>query len=416
MSNSKNSPSNHSHIQRKLYPINKICMGDVTDPNGNNNCTLAHKVKSYLMNLEAYKRESSKVSTSKNTAAKDGRWWHHSKCPQSQNKDNDQNKPVCSNYGGIKSVEKDSASGTRASPSIVTPAFKVTENNRIKIPLFRKDYVVENFATSYNLKHKESLIHDNPKPKTKCCCGKPVILNYLFNCPREYPSNKPIRTEFTPQDISVNNVTVNNAESTLNKYSAYNCLTVPDDKECKCSPPKPSPPCHTFDCDCITEAGNIRTRKIHRAYCPLFKHKSTCPVMMIKSDEENKEDEDDEAVPLPYGLPPINLAPCPVMGKPCTYPDGFQRMYKTAAQPALPLSSSDAGKVCCSKEYERIKKALHDFMKIERDHDFRCINKFNVDTERRCCDKEQRLMPLTGKDCCGTHKLLLQLKYKSDRQ
>lgn len=78
---------------------------------------------------------------------------------------------------------------------------------------------------------------------------------------------------------------------------------------------------------------------------------------MMLEDEENKKIEDDEdaAEPLPYGLPPIKLGPCPVIGRPCSVPDGFARMYKTAAQPPQPPSYSDAGKICCSKEYERIK-------------------------------------------------------------
>lgn len=429
---------------RKTYPIDKIRMGDITGPCGNTNCPLAHKVRTYIRNLEAYKKEASQVSGTKDETTrkicgtcdcKDDKW-HRDECP-----DKDQNKVMCSGCGGVvQSGEtcedrKNKMFGTGATPmgskttSKTTVAYVLSlskfPDNRES--LFGRNFVVENLTTSYNFQSDhpyKASTSQSSKPAGGCsCCKPPDIAAFraqVLNVTSSPNIKMPAKTISSSPSIGVNLKVYNleSKESGLKQFSVYNCTTIQDDTDCKCSPKKPSPPCKTFDCDCIAKTTEIAARKQHRAYCPSFKHKSNCPVNLSNEDEDKKkqDDDEDETEPLPYGLPPIKLGPCPVMGRPCAYPDGFAKMYKTAAQPALPVSYSDAGKVCCSKEYERIKKAIKEYMKYEKDHDYRCINKFDVDTERRCCDKEQRLMALMGKGCCGAHKMAIQEKYKQEKR
>lgn len=285
-----------------------------------------------------------------------------------------------------------------------------------------------NDIDSYRTKHaKDDDFSNNytgnlPMQSGGCCCGQPKMRpplqqNDIYNISTQ--QDKDIRSRgMNKNNPLVYNAAVggtsksNPASADAQKAGASNPQQYVD---CKCETPKPKPPCSTLDCECIMNSINKATRKRHKPYCPSYKHKPDCLVTQMAEEqvEEKKKDEDeDEPEILPYGLPPIVLGPCPVMGRPCAYPDGFQRMYKTGALANLPPSYSNAGKVCCTKEFERIKKALTEYMKYEKDNDLRCINTFNVDTERRCCDKEQMLIAMSGKSCCGTHKLDIQEKFK----
>ncbi|CAG9789453.1 unnamed protein product [Diatraea saccharalis] len=423
---------------KKKYPIDKIRMGDIVGPCGNANCALAHRVRTYIRNLEAYKKEAvgkmfqPKPEGSRKICGtcdcKDDKW-HRDTCPEMEQRE----KVVCSDCGGVTPAgetcedRNQKLYGTGVTPkgskTTIAYVFSVTKVPDFKESMYGKNFVVENCITNYKFQ-SEGSTSQSIKPSGGCCCrssrqpedrthsGQVVTVASM-------PTFK-LDTKGYISSVGVNTTNVYNAEvkEQGRKIAAYNfCTDIPDDKDCKCSPPKPSPPCKTFDCDCIAEAGNISARKHHKPYCPSYKHKDNCPVNIINEDEDTKklDDEEDVAEPLPYGLPPIKLGPCPILGKPCTYPDGFARMYKVGAQPVAPPSYSDAGKVCCSKEYDRIRKAIKEYMKYEKDHDYRCINQFNVDTERRCCDKEQRLMALTGKGCCGSHKLAIQDKFKEDK-
>ncbi|XP_026760902.2 uncharacterized protein LOC128199952 [Galleria mellonella] len=424
---------------KKRYPIDKIRMGDITGPCGNANCPLAHKVRTYIRNLDAYKQEATnKVSGTKDNTTrkicgacdcKDDRW-HRDECPDKENKMDP--KVLCTGCGGIANSghtcdntnTKDKEYSPSADPSVsktqVNYIFSVNKvDPDLKDSMFGKDFIVENSMTNYNFQ----FLHTNPattcqsiKVVSGCCCRRPqVSITKISSTPSMIaPENN------ASSSLAKNNQTVYNMElrESKRKLTVYNCIEIPEEKDYKCDPPKLSPPCKTFDCDCIAETSNIATRKAHKPYCPSYKHKSCCPVTMMHEEEDKKklDEDEDEAEPLPYGLPPIQLGPCPVMGRPCTVPDGFARMYKTATLPALPPSYNNAGKVCCSKEYERIKKAIKDYLKNEKDHDYRCINKFNVDTERRCCDKEQQLLSLMGKACCGSHKMAIQEKFKEDKK
>lgn len=411
----------------KKYSIDKIRMGDITGPCGNANCALAHKVKNYIRALDTYKSQAAgKVTGTKDDttkkvcgacSCKDDRY-HRDECPDKQ--DMGQNKAVCMGCGGVVHAgetcedRKKKMYGTGATPKgSKTTVGYVLEVPGFKESMYGRDYIVENLTANYQIDSSQA---STSRPAGGCCCRKPAPTS--VRNPISYVSSSPdIRTL---ENQGINNPTVYNVNTTdsRRKVAVYNCTEVPDEKDCKCDPPKPTPPCKTFDCDCIAEVGNIAARKAHKPFCPSYKHKSSCPVTMMHEEEEKKkvEDDEDEAEPLPYGLPPIQLGPCPIMGRPCSVPDGFARMYKNALLPTLPPSYSDAGKVCCSKEYERIKKAIKEYMKNEKDNDFRCINKFNVDTERRCCDKEQRLLSLMGKGCCGSHKMAIQEKYKEDKK
>ncbi|CAK1550418.1 unnamed protein product [Leptosia nina] len=404
--------------QKKSYPISKIRMGDITGPCGNANCPLAHKVRTYIRNLEAYKEQADgKVQGTKDEGTKkicgscgckDDRW-HREECPEKEN-EGKENKSVCQGCGGLTPAGEtceDRQNKLQASYVLSVPEFKDSAYGR--------NFTVQNLTTEYDLLLAKQT--NSSLSQSGCKCQQ--NLNRINQARPAVSATNMIQPDNRESTRSLkNNALVYNVElrdTSKRKMSVFNCVEIAEDKDCKCSPPKPSPPCKTFDCECIQKTTNIAARKAHKPYCPQYKHRNTCPIMRMEEEENKKQDMDeDEAEPLPYGLPPIKLGPCPVMGRPCSVPDGFARMYKTAAIAPQPPSYSDAGKVCCSKEYERIKKAIAEYMKNEKDHDFRCINRFDVDTERRCCDKEQRLLALAGKACCGSHKLAIQEKAKED--
>lgn len=403
----------------KKYAIDKIRMGDITGPCGNKNCQLAHKVKTYIRALDSYKAEAAgKVSGNKDEnvtkkvcggcTCKDDRY-HRDTCP-----DKTMEKVKCKGCGGAAHTGDTCEDrikqlyGTGATPSgSKTRVGYVLSVPNFKDALFRNDYIVENMEVNYNYQQKQPC---TTRSAHGCCCKNQQFKEITNDASSDMhctPSDTRKCTKTLLQEV----YNVSTADSKRRVQTVYNCTQTPDDKDCKCDPIKPTPPCNTFDCDCITEIANKSARKTHKPYCPLYKHKPHCPILTMDSAEEKLEEDEDETEPLPYGLPPIQLGPCPVLGRPCTVPDGFARMYRNAVLPALPPSYDDAGKVCCSKEYDRIKKAIKEYMKNEKDHDYRCINKFNVDVETRCCDKEQRLKSLMGKGCCGSHKMAIQEKF-----
>ncbi|XP_028031441.1 uncharacterized protein LOC114243971 [Bombyx mandarina] len=421
---------------QKEYPIDKIRMGDITGPCGNANCALAHKVKTYLRNLDSYKVASGGVSGTKDESSrkacgtcscKDDRW-HRETCPENENSDGAQNNAVCTGCSGIVKKgdtcedKKNKMYGTGATPkgskTHVAYVFSVTKVPDFNQSLFGQNYTIGNFTNNSNGAPGVNKTENQRFNEVGCCCQK---LGQIQIETERQKSTKSIPQTSNAQYKEIMNSLVYLADTSdlKRKIPIYNCTELTNEKDCKCDPPKPKPPCKTLDCDCIAETANIAARKAHKPYCPSYKHKNNCPVTYLMHEDEEKkkpDDDEDEIEPLPYGLPPVQLGPCPVLGRPCTVPDGFARMYKTAALPTQPPSYSDAGKVCCSKEYERIKKAIREYMKKDKDDDFRCVNKFNVDTERRCCDKEQRLFPLTGKSCCGSHKLSIQEKFKEEKK
>ncbi|CAB3248838.1 unnamed protein product [Arctia plantaginis] len=421
----------HSETEpEKKHTIEKIRMGDIVGPCGNSNCPLAHKVRAYIRNLASYKTKAGSLPAGEKKTdgtkkicgtcgCKDDRW-HREDCPDKAVPD----KTKCADCGGLAKMgetcedKKNKHFKTGATPPENTPpntpkqnktqAQYVTSLPNFEDAMFRRDYIIqEYFDTTFNSVEDIAKITGANKSDS-------VSASAYQSTDRKTPGGPSTRP--TPSKSSTFTMGNNNFWVFNNTATYSGCTDIPDDKDCRCNPPKPSPPCNTFDCNCIAETLNKASRKAHRAYCPLYKHKNNCPVTVTDEEELKKEDEEDEAEPLPYGLPPVQLGPCPVMGRPCTVPDGFARMYKTAVQPTHPPSYSDAGKVCCSKEYQRIKKALKEYMQYQKDHDFRCINKFNVDTERRCCDKEQVLKALMGRECCGSHKLAIQEKYKKDEK
>lgn len=423
--------------KEKKYAIDKIRMGDITGPCGNANCQLAHKVRNYIRALDAYKKEAAdKVNGTKDNttnkvcgacSCKDDRY-HREECPDNQQG----NKTMCTGCGGVVQAgetcedKKNKMFGTGATPhgskTTVGYMYDVTRVPNLTKSTYERDYIVGNMEANF----KYQLDADQTSksgPVRGCCCGNPAptLVQNPKNSISSCPDVRPLDNKASTRSLGINNpaiYNVNTLDSSRRVTTIYNCTEFLDDKDCKCNPPKPTPPCKTFDCNCITEAGNIAARKAHKPFCPSYKHKNNCPVTMMVEEEkkEKKEDDEDEAEPLPYGLPPIQLGPCPVMGRPCAVPDGFARMYKTGALAPAPPSYSDAGKVCCSKEYERIKKAIKEYMRNDKDDDLRCLNKFNVDTERRCCDKEQKLLPLIGKACCGSHKMEIQEKFKEEKK
>lgn len=434
---------------KKKYAINKIRMGDITGPCGNTNCPLAHKVRMYIRHLDSYKAKAGGIASTKSAGTKkicgtcgckDDRW-HREDCPERE-KQGKTEKVKCSGCGGMARPgetcedKKNKHFGTGTTPSPTphptpkpTPKGSktqvtgyVTKVPTYKDAIFKRDYIVEDcYSMTY-------LSQDDMHCKMGTSKDVDVEENAQTGCGCAYhrsmpSSSKPAQaaSKSATRNMATNDQWVYNAEvqKTQKVQTVYNvCTEIPEDKDCKCSPIKPSPPCKTFDCTCIPELRNIASRKAHRPYCPLYTHKTNCPVTMMHEEEgvEKKEEDEDEMEPLPYGLPPIRLGPCPVLGRPCSVPDGFARMYRNAVLPTQPPSYSNAGKICCSKEYDRIKKAVKEYMKYQKDHDMRCINKYNVDTERRCCDKEQALLALMGRDCCGTHKLAIQQKYKDQKK
>lgn len=443
---------------RKKYGISKIRMGDITGPCGNTNCTLAHKVRTYIRNLESYKGKAAAAgivdtkpqSTRKvcgSCVCKDDRY-HRIDCPE----ETDEIKVRCKGCQGMAKRgetcedRKEKLYGTGATPKgSMLKINYVTKVPDYKDAMFGQDYIVEDcFSTSYNsranLSTQASTSRDVTRvPSVGCSCRKPessksnfrstdskvIIVNTGTSNPMVY--NVETNNHPTTHNTGTNHPTTHNVGTNMHNTEIKETRRKPqifgvytefaEDKDCRCSPIKPSPPCRTFDCECMTEAENVLSRKTHRPYCPSYKHKNTCPVTMMNEEEEQKklEDEEDETAPLPYGLPPIQLGPCPIMGRPCTVPDGFARMYKNAVLPITEYSYGEEGKICCSREFERLKKAIRDYTKYEKESDYRCVNKFNVDTERRCCDKEQMLLSLMGKACCGSHKMAIQEKYKPEK-
>lgn len=456
--------SDKSDKPRKKYPNQKIRIGDITGPCGNANCLLAHKVRTYIRHLDSYKGKAaaagisdlSPTETSRKVCGscvcKDERW-HRDECP-----DEKPPKVKCVGCGGMtkagdtcedrKAKHYNTGATPKTSDTQVNYVFSNEKVSHFRQAMYGRDYIVEDcFSTSYNspISNKPSTSQNTGRLHNVGCCCRRVEINDIVSKPPEskitmfsagtsnpmvcHMENNATRINSTMHNISTYNVSPYHSsehhserKQSKHKIQVYNCTEIPEEKDCRCSPIKPSPPCRTFDCDCMTETANIVARKTHRPYCPSYKHKVNCPVTMMHEEEEQKklEDEEDESTPLPYGLPPIQLGPCPIMGRPCTVPDGFSRMYKNAQLPQQPPSYSDAGKVCCSKEYHRIKKAIKEYMKYGKDNDFRCVNKFNVDTERRCCDKEQHLLSLLGKSCCGAHKMSIREKFgnqcSSDKQ
>ncbi|XP_030029462.2 uncharacterized protein LOC115446802 isoform X1 [Manduca sexta] len=415
--------------KKKKYPIDKIRMGDITGPCGNANCPLAHKVRAYIRNLESYKAAAGSVTGTKDDATnkvcgacscKDDRW-HREDCPTNEAAGGA--KAVCMGCGGVvpagQVCSTDDKQEGGPGGTQVAYVFSVTKVPKFKESMYGKAFTVENLSCTALFQAGRGVVRSASGYSIRKTTEVPV--QTLISNPPCHSNVIPPQFKPSTRSLGVNNPWVYNVETLDAKrvYEVYNCTEVPDDKDCKCSPPKPTPPCKTFDCDCIAETSNIAARKAHKPYCPLYKHKNTCPVTSMLHEEEEKkkvEDDEEENEPLPYGLPPIQLGPCPVLGRPCSVPDGFARMYKTAAMAPQPPSYSDAGKVCCSKEYERIKKAIKEYLKSDKENDFRCVNKFNVDTERRCCDKEQMLMSLTGKTCCGSHKMAIQEKFKEEKK
>lgn len=441
----------------KKYAIDKIRMGDIRGPCGNTNCALAHKVRKYIRALDTYKAKATGIVDTKpgddrkicgKCVCKDDRW-HRDTCP-----DKTQMKVRCKGCEGTAEPgntcedKRERLFGTGATPQTsntqINYVISITKFRDNKKSLFGQDTIVEN---CFGAKFNSSVDDDNNAPDDlylssngECSCrqsdtprtvgsktttttysvgtNNPMIYNFDGSARRHSRRMSTVGSGTATNYAMTYNVgTSTGAAEPRRRVQVFNC-EVADDKECKCNPKKPGPPCKTFDCDCLSETENMLARKLHRPYCPSYKHKVNCPVTMMHEEEELKKNEEDEeeVTPLPYGLPPIQLGPCPVLGRPCTVPDGFARMYKNAQLPTQPYSFSEDGKVCCSKEYERIKKAIREYMKYEKDNDFRCINKFDVDTERRCCDKEQVLMSLMGKACCGSHKMAIQDKFAEDKR
>lgn len=418
--------------KKKKYPIDKIRMGDITGPCGNTNCPLAHKVKMYIRNLDTYKKEAANV-TAESTGnvtrkvcgactCKDDRW-HRDACKKHNQEGTAENKALCSGCGGMTKVG--STCEDRSNKLATASKEPTPKTSKVTIAYV---YSITNIPTDSLFIKKtlsDKINHRHMDHKLGYCRSENSEIYYRpnqnsKNCEEDKREKCTERTiQYADYEALMHSLTLPQFDHKTNVTNVYNCTTIGNNKDCCCARPKPPPACSTFDCDCIAESINITARKQHKPFCPAYKHKSECPVtkMNEEHEEEKKKDEDEEEVEaLPYGLPPIQLGPCPVMGKPCSVPDGFARMYKTAALQQLPPSYGEAGKVCCSKEYERIKKALKEYMKYEKDNDFRCLNRFNVDTERRCCDKEQVLMAMTGKGCCGAHKLAIQEKYKEDKK
>ncbi|KAH9643039.1 hypothetical protein HF086_013600 [Spodoptera exigua] len=434
----------------KKYAIDKIKMGEIRGPCGNTNCALAHKVRKYIRALDTYKAKASGIVFTKTNQdkkicgkciCKDDRW-HRDSCPEITNR-----KVRCIGCAGMTmpgntcedKLNKHYGTGMtpKTSTTQINYVFSVPKFRDDKKSLFGQETIVENcFCKKFN-----NSVDDDNKARQDPCPSS----NDEYSC-RQSGTTKTMGSMTTMYSVVNNNPMTYNAEVSAPRHSirmstavtlgvgttcnqgsnadpkrktqGFNGSDAGEDKDCKCNPKKPGPPCKTFDCDCLTETENIAARKLHKPYCPLYKHKVNCPVTMMNEEEELKKNEEDEeeVAPLPYGLPPIQLGPCPILGRPCTVPDGFARMYRNAQLPTEPYSYSEEGKVCCSKEYERIKKAIKMYLKTETEKDYRCINKFNIDTERRCCDKEQVLMTLMGKSCCGSHKMAIQDKFAEEKK
>lgn len=414
----------------KTIPVDKIRMGDITGPCGNTSCPLAHKVKAYIRNMDMYKKGTADKIYGLKEADPTSKICGRCSC-----KDDPRTEPpepgsptICPGCGGTTHFGEtcqnrlDNLHGTGVTP-IGSRIHKINymlgetyENPELVKSLFGQNFIV---AHNTVVKKYKGASNNNKGGNS----NKGTKSNKGSNSLSPVPGTPTPESSQPKMDQSAmrheNIINVYNTEVSTSKGRAINnfCTDIPDDKDCTCNPPKPTAPCKTFDCECMTETQVKDSRKHHKQYCPRYVHKDNCPVTMLQEEEGAGEDEEEEPeVNLPYGLPPVQLGPCPVLGRPCTVPDGFARMYKVGALPNLPPSYSEAGKVCCSKEFERIKQAIKEYMSTHKDNDNRCLNRWYVDTETRCCDKEQRLLALLGKSCCGSHKLALNEKYAEEKK
>lgn len=400
-------------------PLETIRMGDIRGPCGNTNCVLAQKIKSYVRGLEAYKKategrnltaneEKSKRKPCGQCECKDERW-HRDTCPDGGDLTEKKGKklcPVCGDVpGGEKSLEK-AIKLKGQSPNQINYMTDMTlEHPELMESLFGPEFTVRTCQVQH--------ISSNDKLNS-------VVNPIKYHTSGNMDANDQIQvavsstTEISKLESSVQSsilsgcvLDVYNAEVPTSKGRAINyfCTEIPNDKECDSNPPKPTPPCKTFDCDCFTVIEIKDTRKHYKPYCPSYKHLENCPVIMSFEEEGTGIDDVEDPEVLPYGLPPIQLGPCPVKGRPCSVPDGFARLNKVGSLPELPPSYIEAGKVCCSKEFEKIKKVLNTYMISSKESDYRCVNRWYMDTETRCCNKQQNLSALLHKSCCGSHKL-----------
>lgn len=421
----------------KTIAVDKIRMGEITGPCGNTSCPLAHRVKAYVRNMHTYKKSTADSVYGLKDADPTSKICGRCSCKNDEHTQPHQPgwSAVCPGCGGTTQLGEtcqnrlDKLHGTGVTPigsktHLINYMVGVTYEN----PELVKSLFGHNFIVAHNTVVKKI---KGVSKGTRINTSKGGISSKNSKSSKGSSSQSPVPETSTSESSQVKLVdelsimrhelvmNVYNAEVSTSKGRAINnfCTDIPDDKDCTCNPPKPTAPCKTFDCECMTETEVKDTRKHHKQYCPRYVHKDNCPVTMLQEEDGAGEDEEEEPeINLPYGLPPIQLGPCPVLGRPCTVPDGFARMYRVGALPNLPPSYSEAGKVCCSKEYERIKKAAKEYINTHKDSDYRCLNKWYVDTETRCCDKEQRLLALLGKSCCGSHKLALNEKYAEEKR
>lgn len=422
-------------VNLETITTDTIKMGDIKGPCGNSNCPLAHKVKAYIRNMPTYKKATADAVYGLKEADPTGKICGRCLCKNDPHTED--LKPgstsKCPGCGGTSQFNEtcqdrlDKLYGTGVTPigsrtHLINYMVGVTYEN----PEFIKSVYSQNFIVAHNTIIKKRSYHKGAFNNKGA--NKNQGTNATGSLQKQENSNSQSAvassSTFESPQVNMDVISAIQRENVINIYNTevlpYKgrtnlCTDIPDDKECKCKPPKPTAPCKTFDCECMTITQVKDTRKHHKQYCPRYIHKDNCPVTMLQDEEGAGEDEEEELeVNLPYGLPPVELGPCPVMGRPCTVPDGFARMYKIAAIPTQP-PNFDAGKVCCSKEFERIKKAIKEYMSTHKD-DLRCSDRCYVDTETRCCDKEQRLLALIGKSCCGSHKLALNEKYAQDKK
>ncbi|GBP17926.1 hypothetical protein EVAR_7919_1 [Eumeta japonica] len=382
--------------------VTKIRMGDISGPCGNRNCPLAHKVKMYIRNLDAYKKEAVDVTTEKEVSksknicgscpCKEDRWYTETNESKVCSAKAAKPYAVCQLCGGATAYGQTCCDRLSKFDETTTVNYFFHPSRLTRTALSLPNVKVE--------ESKDSLLRS-------CCRGADQLIDSW--------------DDWDDEQIEDNSCdkfgTASNTDSINKNFFVYYCFpnspcqqkgapcVRPRNKACNCETENDSimPPCDTPACRCLQKKIDAANRKAHRPYCPAYKHKEVCPVLkenQDSGDEDEKVEGEQEVETTAYGVPPIQLSSCRAPGKPCSSAASVTKPTKFGA---FTTSKPKVVPVHCSAEYERIRQALKDYYARAKEHDLKCMSRYNRDLENLCCDTEPRYTANPGKGCCDDH-------------
>ncbi|GBP17922.1 hypothetical protein EVAR_7915_1 [Eumeta japonica] len=101
-----------------------------------------------------------------------------------------------------------------------------------------------------------------------------------------------------------------------------------------------------------------------------------------------------------YGVPPIQLSSCQAPSIPCSSAASLTKPTKLGA---FTTSRPKVEPVHCSAEYERIRRVLKNYYARAKEHDLKCMSRYNRNSENLCCDTEPCYTANPEKGCCDDH-------------